>query len=349
MLRRLPLLLLCPLLLAPLGCDSAQSPSPHGGAGAGGAGGAGGYGGGEGGAEAIAPVPTVRLDALVIQPGGGRDFLLDALESATASVRVVSWILTDDVIEDALVATAARGIDVRAIVPADPVNEEAREKLARGGVLLDEGNPAFALTHEKAVVVDDDLAFVLNQNLSYSGFEWNREYNAVITGKPARDVAAIFDADWERRAFAEPTDLVVSPSNARSRLETLLQAATESIDIAMEVMNDGRTIDLVAAKATEGLVVRVLLEDPAAVEDNAQTAQRLQQAGVQVRWLASPDLHAKAVVIDGRFAYVGSVNFTWSSLSRNRELGLVTADGEAVARILSTFDGDFAKGRTDFR
>ena len=329
--------------LLSLGCAT-EPAAPVGGSGAsGGNGGSGGSGGLE-----QPPVPTVALEALVIQPGGGRDFLLDAFDSATDSVRVVSWILTDDVIEDALVATAARGIDVRAIVPADPVNDEARTKLARGGVRLGEGNPAFALTHEKAVVVDDDLAFVLNQNLSYSGFEWNREYNAVIAGEPARDVAAIFDADWAGTTFDEPTDLVVSPANARTRLETLLRAADETIDIAMEVMNDARTIDLVAALAQSGIAVRVLLEDPADVEDNAETATRLRQAGVEVRWLESPDLHAKAVVIDGRFAYIGSVNFTWSSLSRNRELGLVTAGEEAVARIAATFDDDFARGRTAF-
>jgi len=338
MLRRLPLVLLVVLLALPVACGgsdgtSAAPPAT----------------GGGGGIADPAPVPTVPLEKLVIQPGGGRAFLLDALAGAEKSVRVVAYALTDDAIEDALVATAARGIDVRAILPGDnAVNAEARAKLARAGIPLTDGNPAFALTHEKAVVVDDDTAFVLTQNLSWSGFEINREFDAMIRGEPARDVAAIFDADWTGATFAEPTDLVVSPTNSRARLVTLIDAAQASIDVAMEVLTDDAMMDHLIARAQSGVAVRVLLEDPAAISGNAATGRALQQAGVQVRWLPSPDLHAKAVVTDGRFAYIGSVNFTWSSLGHNRELGLVTADEEAVARIAATFDGDFANGRADF-
>ncbi|WP_373044317.1 phospholipase D-like domain-containing protein [Vulgatibacter sp.] len=342
--RRFPLLLLA-LLALQLACDPAHSIQGGGQAGTGGGGGA----GGNGGATTAPELPTVALEELVIQPGGGRAFLLDALARAQTSVRVVAYILTDDQIEDALVATAGRGIPVRAIVPGDmSVNADARTKLQNGGVSVRNGHPGYALTHEKAVVVDDELAFVLNQNLSWSGFERNREYDAVITGQPARDVASIFDADWQHLPYTADTDLVVSPLNSRARLEALLRAADQTIDIAMEVMNDREMIELVKARAADGIAVRVLLEDPADVDDNAATASQLASAGVDVRWLPNPDLHAKAVVIDGSFAYIGSVNFTYHSLSRNREVGLVTADEEAVARIASTFAADFANGRTDF-
>lgn len=346
--RRLPLVLLAALLSLTAACGQ-QAPQPAA-IGTGGTAGTGDTGaGGSGGAEEPPPVPLVAIENLVIQPGGGRAFLLDALASATKSVRVVAYILTDDQVENALVAAAARGVEVRAIVPSDmSTNAEARTKLANAGIPLQDGNPAFALTHEKALVVDDDLAFVLTQNLSWSGFETNREFDAVIRGKPAEDVAAIFDADWNRQSFAGPTNLVVSPTNSRTRLETLIRAAGTSVDVAMEVLNDGPTIALLAERAQEGIAVRVLLEDPAEITDHEATAAALQQAGVSVRWLPTPDLHAKAVVVDGRFAYIGSVNLTWSSLGRNREVGLITADIDAVQRIATTLAADFARGRTDF-
>ena len=58
--------------------------------------------------------------------------------------------------------------------------------------------------------------------------------------------------------------------------------------------------------------------------------------------------HAKAIVVDGRFAYAGSINFTSYSMDKNRELGLVTADEEFVGRIADTFERDWANGRSDF-
>jgi len=55
---------------------------------------------------------------------------------------------------------------------------------------------------------------------------------------------------------------------------------------------------------------------------------RLGNAGVHVRTYAASAplyIHAKAMVIDGGEAFVGSENFSYDSLNRDRELGLVTA------------------------
>ena len=43
-------------------------------------------------------------------------------------------------------------------------------------------------------------------------------------------------------------------------------------------------------------------------------------------------LHAKAIVADHRTAFVGSQNFSSSSLDDNRELGIITADPSVVDR-----------------
>jgi phosphatidylserine/phosphatidylglycerophosphate/cardiolipin synthase-like enzyme len=67
-----------------------------------------------------------------------------------------------------------------------------------------------------------------------------------------------------------------------------------------------------------------------------------------VRWLGSPELHAKAIVMDRQVAYLGSVNLTYSSMDRNREVGLVTDDAAAVERIARTIEGDLANGRAEF-
>lgn len=343
--RLLRTLLLATALLAVPACGATPAPADTdigGAAGTGGTAGAGGSGGTE---TTGAPVPLVTPDSLVIQPGGGRAFLLNAIAGATSTVRVVSYLLTDDEIEDALVVAKRRGVEVRAIVPFElDANDAARGKLTAAGIEVRDGNPAFALTHEKAVVVDDEQAFVLTQNLTFSGFEYNREYDLAITGTAAGDVSAIFDADWDRRTFTSETDLIVSPINSRTRLEALLRAATERIDVQMEVLNDSRVIDLLGARARSGIEVRVLLEDPADVEDNRTAAARLASSGAQVRWLGDPELHAKAIVVDGRYAYAGSINFTTASLDRNREVGLVTDDATTVARIADTLESDFARG-----
>lgn len=350
-LRRLLLLALA-LLAAACATDPGApivGGEPGGGSSGGGgsaAGGSGGAQGGDGGAGGLAlDLPLVSPIALHIQPDADRDFLVSALRGAARSIRVVSYLLTDDEIEAELLAAASRGVDVRVIVEGSQnSNDAARLSLAQGGVQVREGDPRFALTHEKAVVVDDTQALVMTQNLTMSGFDRNREYIAVFTGPVAGELAAVFDADWTRANYTAETSLVLSPINARYRLESLMLAARHELLITMEVFNDDHVLELLVRRAQEGVRVAVVLEDPSSISEHRAVAATLGAAGGELRWLASPTMHAKAIVADGAVAYLGSINFTAASMDRNREVGLLTDDAAAVARIAAQIEADLAAG-----
>ncbi len=72
----------------------------------------------------------------------------------------------------------------------------------------------------------------------------------------------------------------------------------------------------------------------------------LSAAGVAVRTYADSSsvlyIHAKAIVVDGRQAFVGSENFSTASLDYNRELGLITGAPGVVATVAATLAGDWA-------
>jgi len=89
-----------------------------------------------------------------------------------------------------------------------------------------------------------------------------------------------------------------------------------------------RIADELARAARRGVAVTVILErGPDGGDrlniDNRETAAYLSEAGVRVRF-DSPDVvtHAKVVVIDGRFVYLGSHNLTQSALRHNNELSV---------------------------
>ena len=60
--------------------------------------------------------------------------------------------------------------------------------------------------------------------------------------------------------------------------------------------------------------------------------------------MAAPAIHAKVVVADGRQVYLGSANFTPTSLDRNRELGLRLDDAALARRVAATVADDAARG-----
>ncbi|MGD0393599.1 MAG: phospholipase D-like domain-containing protein, partial [Acidimicrobiales bacterium] len=77
---------------------------------------------------------------------------------------------------------------------------------------------------------------------------------------------------------------------------------------------------------------------------------QLVDAGVKVSTYPSDGslyIHAKAVVADGASLFLGSQNFSESSLDYNRELGIITSDPALVGAVSQTVSADFA-GATPF-
>ena len=74
-------------------------------------------------------------------------------------------------------------------------------------------------------------------------------------------------------------------------------------------------------------------------------------AGVKVSTYPSNGplyIHAKVVVADGASVFLGSQNFSVSSLDYNRELGIITGNPALVGAVSRTVSADFA-GATPFQ
>lgn len=98
-----------------------------------------------------------------------------------------------------------------------------------------------------------------------------------------------------------------------------------------------RIKDALIKAARRGVNVKVLLEREEGAgssinSENKATAAGLAKGGVKV-YFDSPRkrTHVKAVVIDGRYTFIGSHNLTASALQYNREISLLI-DSEEVAR-----------------
>ena len=72
-------------------------------------------------------------------------------------------------------------------------------------------------------------------------------------------------------------------------------------------------------------------------------AGRRRRAGVHLsRFTERLYIHAKVIVVDGATAFVGSQNFSTSSLDDNRELGVITTDPVVVTSVSTTLAQDAA-------
>ena len=106
-----------------------------------------------------------------------------------------------------------------------------------------------------------------------------------------------------------------------------------------------RIADELIRARQRGVAVKVFLEDEgnqkgALSDANRATAAMLTRGGITVRF-DSPRVtsHAKVVVIDGRYVYLGSHNITQSALTRNNELSLRIDSPDLAAEVVGYLEG----------
>ncbi len=279
------------------------------------------------------------------QPEVAEQPFLDALAGARRSVRVMVYQLTSPTIREALRAKAAAGVPVRVILDGEQKrsNQTSFDVLTTAGAQVQWSDPRFTYTHAKFVVVDDAVALVTSSN--FDGYmRSGRNFGAVDRDvSDVRGLAQLFDADW---TGTEPslacTRLVVSPTNARERHLSLLRGATRTLEIESMQFSDWDIRNAVLERHRAGVAVRVLLAAPAWVSANDAAGGWLVGQGIDARWRSSPAVHAKAIVVDGRRAFLGSENLSRTSLSYNREVGLVTTEADDLEVLAGTFERDWA-------
>jgi len=285
--------------------------------------------------------------ALLIEPDAGPDAIVDLIAGARASVWMEMYLLTDARAISALADRARAGSDVRVILETAPyLNEDgnaaAFDALAAAGADVRWSSPRFSFTHAKVLIVDHARVAVMTLNLTGAGLAGNREY-AAIDGDGA-DVAAaeaVFSADQTGATAGAGARLVTSPDTSRAVLTDLIEQAASTLAIETEELTDPSIVAALMAARARGVGVTLVWPGP---PDAGAAFAALAAAGATVRAVAAPGIHAKVVVADGRALYLGSANFTPTSLDRNREVGLRLNDAALARRVAATVADDAARG-----
>ena len=170
--------------------------------------------------------PSPGGPTLVIQPDDGRAPILEVIKSATRSVRLTIYGITDlqtvaqtpaapaDSVVRALMDKAAAGVSVRVIVDQAQAEtgghavevQQTIAALRSAGAEVRTSSTAFCYTHQKTFLIDGPsaadasapgTAIVMSLNLQPSYFGTSRDY-AVITREPGlvEEIARVFDSDF---------------------------------------------------------------------------------------------------------------------------------------------------------
>jgi cardiolipin synthase A/B len=307
------------------------------------------------GHAAVRPAQSSSSDfTLYTEPNAGFTWLYDQINDATTSIDMTMYELSDTTAEEDLVAAEARGVDVRVILDEreESTNEAAYDYLTENGVSVVWSWDKYYYTHEKSIVFDGATADVMTLNLTSEYYSTSRDFAVVDTD--ANDVAAIvkvFNADYAHESVTPGAgdDLVWSPTTSETDLLDLINDAQYSLQIFSEEMDDSTVVDALCDAAEDGVTVQLVGEN----EDGEYNSEynELYDCGVQISYYSSSTgfyIHGKVILADyGESTakiFIGSQNFSNTSLTENRELGLIINNSAIESSVNSDFNTDFAGG-----
>ena len=289
---------------------------------------------------------------LLVEPDAGPAPIYAFIASARESIDLTMYELVDTDAELALEAAAGRGVNVRVVLDTNrekAANQPAYDELTAMGVHVAWADPRYAATHQKTLIVDHTTALVMSLNMTSRYYSTTRDFGVV--DRIPSDVAAIeqvFDADFRHVNVTPPSaaDLVWSPKQSAPALLSLIAAAQSQLLVENEEMADKQVVAALTNAAHRGVRVVVVMTEQHQWDAAFKT---LVLAHVSVRVYAPNAalyIHAKAIVADAgttrQRGFVGSENFSVTSLNGNRELGLLTSDASVVNDLATTIQRDAA-------
>ena len=152
-------------------------------------------------------------------------------------------------------------------------------------------------------------------------------------------------------ATSQVTVLVTPDTTMADQIVAAIEAATTSVHMTQYILDDSDIVAALIDRKNAGLDVRVVLNQTfptGTVQTNPATFTKLQAAGVGVVWRNGPPgakagayTHEKAMVLDGKRAWIMTMNFDHSAPLYNREYLVIDDDAADVAETDQIFLADY--------
>jgi len=284
--------------------------------------------------------------SLIVLPDDTAKPILEAVAAAKTTLQIRMFLFTDPGLLDAVVAAKRRGVTVRVMLnPArrggESENDATKNKLAHAGIEVIDSNPAFDLTHQKSMVIDQTLGFVESFNWETRDLTVTRDYAVVTTHSVEVDeMNACFEADWNRKQFNPGADsrLIWCPNNGRERIAKFIDSAKHTLWLQNERYQDTVIIERLVRAAARGVKLHILARPPHTLKkdklvEGVGGLRIMHDVGAKIHTLKKLKLHAKMILADDKRAIVGSINLSPGSFDGRRELAIETDAAHVVKRL----------------
>jgi cardiolipin synthase A/B len=295
---------------------------------------------------------------LIVLPDDTADAIIEPINSARHTLNIRMFLFTDPSLFNAVIAAKTRGVHIRVMLnPArrdgSSDNEAARKTLLAAGISVRDSSSAFAVTHQKSMVIDDKVGFIESLNWETRDLTQTRDYAVETTEKAeVAEMVRCFDADWDEKPFkpAAGSSLIWCPDNGRQRIADFIDSAKETLWLQNERYQDIVIIERLVRAVRRGVCVRIMSRALHKLKrkklfEGVSGLRIVHDVGAKVHVLKDLKLHGKVMIADEERAIVGSINLSPGSFDDRRELAIETSSADVVRRLVETAEHDWKHSR----
>jgi cardiolipin synthase A/B len=273
---------------------------------------------------------------LIVQPEAGLEPVLSAIQKATKCIQILIFRLDRPEIEKALVEAVERGVTVQALVAytnrgGDKVLRRFEMRALERGITVTRTADDLIRYHGKMMIIDGKELLLMAFNFTHLDISLSRSFAISTTDKQVvAEAVKLFDCDSKRVSYAAGNkDFVVSPANARAQLMAFIRGAKKQLLMYEMKISDGDFIKLLTEKISQGVDVRVI--GSASNKGGTLPARKLPTR-----------LHARAIIRDGKSAFLGSQSLRKLELEARREIGIIVHEPKIAKQMTAVFDSDWS-------
>jgi len=277
---------------------------------------------------------------LIVQPDAGIVPTIAAIRRARKTIDILIFRLDRLEIARELEAAVTRGVHVRALTAhqnrgGTKTLRKLEMELLSGGVTVSRTADDLVRYHGKMMIVDGRILHIYGFNFTHLDIDKSRSFG-VITKNPkiVSEAMKLFEADFERQPYTSRHDrFVVSPENARDQLASFIKATRKELLIYDPHLSDDAMLRLISERKRAGVDVKII-------------------GKCEAKWKLDYEkfpgkrLHIRAMIRDGRRAFIGSQSLRKLELEKRREVGIIITDDSVVREMRSVFTADWSQTPT---
>src|SRR6266446_323556 len=232
---------------------------------------------------------------LIVMPDDGIQPLLTAIAGAYRSIEIKMFLFSEVRLINAVIEAHQRGVKTRVMLnrarrSGEADNDVTYNTLAESGIDVRSTHPEFPVTHEKSMVIDEQVAYIKSLNWAPKHFSLTRDY-AVTTTHPEEvaEVLACFNSDWDRRSFEGDmrARLIWCRGNGREKIVRFIDQAERSLFLQNERYQDMTVIEHLVRARRRGVKIHLMSLSPhalkgAKLQEGVNALRMMEDVGIKI-------------------------------------------------------------------